>query len=264
MNAPRALGPRLRLMNPIVRLKVCLNGTRSLAEHPGLPVTPDQLAVSAGAAVAAGAEAVHVHPRDRFGAESLHADDVGAAVSAVRRTCPGIPVGVSTGLWISSDRQSLVAGWAALADSCRPDFASVNLSETGYVDVVKALDDAAIEIEAGVWSVADANALSLMDPVTRVLVEILDAPANTAAAVAQHVLDRLDELGVPGQRLLHGEGNACWPLVAHAGSLGLATRVGFEDTLLDPQGNRAHDNAALVRTALSMWLAASSLTGGKH
>jgi uncharacterized protein (DUF849 family) len=48
---------------PIERMKVCLNGGRSRADHPGVRPTPEELAASAAAAVAAGAEAVHLHPR---------------------------------------------------------------------------------------------------------------------------------------------------------------------------------------------------------
>jgi uncharacterized protein (DUF849 family) len=116
------------------RLKVCLNGAR-----PGAPSTPDELATAAAAAVAAGAEAVHLHPRDHRGAESLRPDDVAAAVGAVREACPGVPVGVTTGLWICDGdvrtRHAYIAAWAELSQ--RPDFASVNVSEPGFGDVVE-------------------------------------------------------------------------------------------------------------------------------
>jgi uncharacterized protein (DUF849 family) len=100
------------------RIKVCVNGGRGREEHPGVPLTAAELAAAAAAAVAAGAEAVHMHPRDARGRESLLAADVGAAVAAVRRACPGVPVGVSTGLWISGGdvpaRRAVVGGWAGL------------------------------------------------------------------------------------------------------------------------------------------------------
>ena len=86
---------------PVRTLKACLNGKRTRAEHPAVPVTPAELASSAAAAVAAGAEAVHLHARNPAGTESVQAADVGAAVAAVRQACPDTPVGVSTGLWIT-------------------------------------------------------------------------------------------------------------------------------------------------------------------
>jgi hypothetical protein len=35
-------------------------------------------------------------------------------------------------------------------------------------------------------------------------------------------------------RRLHGEGPACWPLIAYAGTPGLPTRIGLEDTTTGP------------------------------
>ncbi len=60
------------------RVKACLNGERSKDQHPAVPVTPAELAAEAAAAVNAGAEAVHIHPRGSDTAESILADDVGA------------------------------------------------------------------------------------------------------------------------------------------------------------------------------------------
>src|SRR3984957_189856 len=121
---------------PVCTLKACLNGNRPRAENPAVPVTPAELARDAAAAVAAGAEAVHLHARGPDGAESVRAADVGAAVAAVRAACPGTPVGVSTGLWITGGdaaaRHAAVAGWAGLEAAARPDFASVNVSEEGW------------------------------------------------------------------------------------------------------------------------------------
>ena len=117
----------------ITLVKACLNGKRSQAEFPAVPVTPAELARDAAAAVAAGAEAIHLHARGGDRAESVQAADVGAAVAAVRAACPGTPVGVSTGLWITrgdaAARQAAVAGWRDLAAAARPDFVSVNVSE---------------------------------------------------------------------------------------------------------------------------------------
>src|SRR5215469_8892709 len=105
-------------------MKACLNGQRRRADHPALPVTPAELAGSAAGAVLAGAEAVHLHPRGADGRESLLAADVGAAVAAIRQACPGVPVGVTTGLWVTAGdaaaRSAAVAGWAALDDRARP------------------------------------------------------------------------------------------------------------------------------------------------
>ncbi|MFJ4618591.1 3-keto-5-aminohexanoate cleavage protein [Streptomyces sp. NPDC088812] len=41
-----------------------------------------------------------------------------------------------------------------------------------------------------------------------------------------------------------------WPVLRLAGRLGLATRIGLEDTLVLPDGRRALSNAQLVTAAL--------------
>lgn len=248
----------------IERIKACLNGSRRRDEHPGVPISAEELATAAAGAVAAGAEALHLHPRDRVGAQSLHAGDVAAAITAVRRACPGVPVGVTTGLWINGgdvgQRLATVAGWVDLPAAARPDFASVNASEPGFAELVATLQRAGIAVEAGVWSTADVQVLAGGGAAgwTRILVEIVDGSADAAVAAADAILARLDELGVPGPRLLHGERATCWPLVAHAGRLGLPTRIGLEDTTVGPRGEPVADNTDLVRRGLALWTAAAS------
>ena len=244
----------------VARMKVCLNGGRSTREHAATPITPDQLAVSAAAAVAAGAEAVHLHPRRAGGAESLHVTDVGAAVAAVRRACPGTGIGVSTGLWMADGnvarRRSLVQAWSDLLPGARPDFASVNVHERGFADLTGDLLAMGIAVEAGVWSARDADRLAASGVATapiRVLVEVVGAARSMAVAAADAVLARLDATGSRLPRLLHGEDDACWPLVAHAGRLGLPTRIGLEDTLTGPRGEPVSGNADLVRLGLEAW-----------
>ncbi|MEV4133470.1 3-keto-5-aminohexanoate cleavage protein [Dactylosporangium sp. NPDC049742] len=239
------------MLHPIARIKVALNGGRRPGAHPALPCTPAELAAAAREAVAAGAEAVHLHPRDAGRRESLDAADVGAAVAAVRETCPSTPVGVTTGLWVTgrdvAARQRAVDAWSALPPVQRPDFASVNVAEPGLTELLATLRALGVAVEAGVWSVDDAAALAIVD-VPRILVEVM-SPATDALAV----LARLDEVGARGQRLLHGDGELCWPMVALAGRLGLPTRIGLEDTLTAPDGGPVTGNADLVRHALSVW-----------
>ncbi|GAA4224492.1 3-keto-5-aminohexanoate cleavage protein [Streptosporangium album] len=237
-------------------IKACLNGSRAPGDHPALPLTPLELAEAAREAREAGASAVHTHPRDETGRESLSAAHIGAAVRAVRRACPGLPVGVSTGLWITGGdvdaRRAAVLGWAGLSPQDRPDFASVNLAEPGFSDLWHHLRRLGVDVEAGVWSVDDADTLAGTGlECVRVLVEVVGGSADTAVSRAHAVLGRLDELAVPGPRLLHGEEEPAWILVDEAGHLGLATRIGLEDVLHSPEGGPVDGNADLVRLALA-------------
>jgi len=177
-----------------VLLKACLNGARRADEHPALPLTVDAMVADAAACVAAGAGAIHLHPRDADGRESLAADVVDDTVRRVRAAC-GVPVGVATGAWVEPDperRAALVGAWTA------PGFASVNLSEPGAEAVMRALlDRGLVGIEAGVWSVADAERLAatgLAGALTRVLVEVIDVPREAAPGAARAIDAALDRL----------------------------------------------------------------------
>jgi uncharacterized protein (DUF849 family) len=156
-------------------------------------------------------------------------------------------------------RRDDIAGWADLLPQQRPDFASVNVSEPGWQELLASLDGAGIAAEAGVWSVADADAVASAESEwLRILVEVSDAPAMVATERADEILAELGSAGVSAPVLLHGEDESCWPLVAHAGRLGLATRIGLEDVLAGPQGQQVGDNAELVRLALVEWTLAQS------
>ena len=85
------------------RIQACLNGARARGFHPRLPLTAAELAADAAACAAAGAVALHIHPRDMNGEETLDPEAVGVAVAAVRRAAPGLHVSVSTGDWIEQD-----------------------------------------------------------------------------------------------------------------------------------------------------------------
>ncbi|MGY2061467.1 3-keto-5-aminohexanoate cleavage protein, partial [Nocardia gipuzkoensis] len=49
--------------------------------------------------------------------------------------------------------------------------------------------------------------------------------------------------------LLHGEDAGAWPVLAVAAARGLATRIGLEDVLTDPDATPVSDNAVLVAAA---------------
>lgn len=233
-------------------LKACLNGARRLDEHHAIPFTAAAMAADAAACVTAGAGAIHLHPRDADGRETLADDVIDATVREVRAAC-GVPVGVATGAWVEPDperRASLVRAWR------EPDFASVNLSEPGAAAVMTALlDEGHVGVEAGVWSVADAESLAATghaDRLTRVLVEIIGIPAAEAAAAARDIDAALDRLGITAPRLHHGEEDASWPVLAQGAALGRQLRIGLEDTLRRPDGSLTAGNVELVRLARAL------------
>lgn len=237
-------------------IKACLNGGTSQDEHPTVPWSPSELASDAVLAVAAGAAAVHIHPRDDQGCETLDSRSVLAAVAAIRAGVPGVPIGVTTGLWAAAGdparRMALVSGWAG-AD--RPDFASVNLSEPGARELAELLTDLDIAVEAGVWTVADADALASAgfgSDVLRILVEPQDRSPKGAAALAAAIDAALDQHEFTVPRLHHGYGLATWAVLRAAAARGRDIRVGLEDTVVLPDGTPAKGNAELVVAAVQI------------
>ena len=220
-------------------LQAALNGPYTKGDHPAVPVTPGELAADARACVAAGARAIHLHPRDGDGRESVGAEVVDAVVREVRAAC-GVPVGVSTGAWIEPDLERRLASIGAWSE---PDYASVNVSEEGAFAVMRALRERGIGVEAGVWTPDDAQRLTKEAPegLTRILVEPVDADPDTAVALIEEI-----EAALPGgaTRLGHGDGAATWPILHAAVARGWDTRIGMEDT-------READNVTLVARAMS-------------
>ncbi|MCX5401379.1 3-keto-5-aminohexanoate cleavage protein [Streptomyces sp. NBC_00102] len=231
-------------------LQVCLNGARLRDECAQLPVTPGELASAARAAVAAGAQDVHLHPKNHDGEDTMEPAAVAAALTAVRAAVPGVPVGVTTGAWTTpgpAERVSRVRSWTVL-----PDHASVNWHEDGAATVADALLDRGIGVEAGIYSGTHAAERFLGWPrshrVLRVLAEITDTAPQAAIHAATGLLEEL--LAAPGPSvLLHGENDAAWAVLRMAASLGLDMRIGLEDVLRLPDGTPTGSNADLVRAA---------------
>lgn len=235
-------------------LKVCLNGTRW--PHDRVPVTPSQVAEEAAASVAAGAEAIHVHPRGDRGRQSLDPDLVDLTLAAIRRAAPGVPVGVTTLASIvpdPDDRLSLVRRWSA-PHAGGPDFASVNWHEPGAMDVANALRVKGIGVEAGIFTPHSAAGFVGSHwpwQVMRVLVEAIPgaSPGGYGVWAADRILAALGPQ--PSAVLVHGEEEWAWPVLRWAQARGYDVRIGLEDTLFDETGRRVSSNAELVAAALA-------------
>jgi uncharacterized protein (DUF849 family) len=228
-----------------MRVKACLNGGRTRAEHPAVPLTPAELAADAIAVRRAGAFAVHLHPRDGGGTETLDARACDSAVAAVWAAVPGMPVGLSSSEQIDPDpfaRAAAIRAWRR-----PPDFVSVNVSELGWAGIFRAAMHAGIGVEAGLATPADAEEFArspFVHRALRALVEV-DGGAEEARATAQLIPDDLPQLW-------HGYDERTWEVVSAAAVEGIDVRIGLEDTLVLPDGPVAADNAQLVAAAVAL------------
>lgn len=213
-------------------LKACINGAR-------VAMTPSQIAIEAAMCLAAGADAIHAHVYDANGRESLAEADVAAVVSLAR-------VGISTGAWIipnEDDRVRAIGEWLVM-----PEFVSVNFIEEGAYEVAQMLFTAGVGIEAGLSdSVAARRFVKFGIPCIRILFEPQEQSVDDALRNVDAMERIVADLDLP--RVLHGFDATAWPLLAEAKRRGYGGRIGFEDTLLMPDGTRAESNAALVIAA---------------
>lgn len=244
-------------------INACLNGDRHPRVHPRIPVTPSELAEAAVASIEAGAEMVHIHPRDLAGNETFRVEPVVAALNAIReRVATRISVTTRDGIVESPQAKlALIREWPG-PDDGGPDCASVNWHEPGAEDVAKTLRLKGIGVEAGIWSPAAATQF-VSGPwpwqVERVLVELIPGytPGSQGTWAAERVMAALGMSPVPV--LVHGENDWAWPVLRWAKSAGHDVRIGLEDTLVLPSGSGAMDNADLVRAARDLPLDASTV-----
>lgn len=229
-------------------IEACLNGPRGKWDHPRVPMTPAELAEDGAETERAGAAALHIHPKDPDGIDSLDGEHVMNALAAVKSRVR-VPIGVTTGDWILPDpgqRIAAIQKWHYL-----PDFASVNFHETGAQEVADTLLKLGVKIEAGLFH-ADAIDEWRKWPGhqhggIRVLIELRPTlDEERVAAEADRLLTLVRDTRTSAPILLHGEDSSCWPALRYAFGHGLQTRIGLEDTLTNAAGETAVSNAALM------------------
>jgi uncharacterized protein (DUF849 family) len=232
------------------RLQAALNGDR---EHPALPRTPSEIAADAAAAVAEGAQVVHLHPYDDQGRQTFAAEPCAAAIRAVRAACPGVPISLSTSAEIDPDprrRYDSISRWTE-----PPDLVSANQGEAGITELCELLVRRGIGIEAGLLRVDDARAFvasGLADSCVRVLVEPLDNDPEQAVADAATMERLLAEAEIDLEQVHHGDQLASWAVNRWAIPRGHGIRTGLEDTPVLPDGQLAAGNAELVAAAAAL------------
>jgi uncharacterized protein (DUF849 family) len=241
-------------------LQVTPNGPWGKDVHPNMPVTIDELLQDLRECFRAGATGVHLHVRDETGAETLDPVVVNETCRRVREVAGEVGVapeiGLTTGEWIVPElgrRKAMIREWEAV------DCATVNLSEKGFEDVMQVMLDSGIGIDVGLWAPAEIDMIlssGFLPHLQRVSIELAPGEPHFLTGdpsdLAQQVNDALDEAGCRCPRLTHGMNDWTWPLVKDAFRRGHDTRVGFEDSVLLPNGTRAQDNAQLVQAALAL------------
>ena len=178
-------------------IKAAINGGRLKADHPAVPVTPQEQAAAIVECLQAGANAIHLHVRftgdsvaegDQLEKESLYPEDVAQTLLAIRAGAPKALVGLSTGAWILPHpaRYQAAQDWTVL-----PDFASVNFSEDGAVELTKLLLSRGVGVEAGLCDAAATDVLASTG-LTASCIRLLLEPQDQEMKQALETVDAME------------------------------------------------------------------------
>lgn len=254
-------------------LTCALNGVLTDPKRHSVPVTPEELGISARQAFDEGASVFHIHFRDqREGMGHMPTWDPVVAkecVDAIRQACPGALINQSTGV-VGPDVSGPIACMAAV----QPELAACNAGSLNYLKtrrdgswawppmlfdnpvakIQKMLDAMALtstipEFECFDLGILRSVGLYLHNGMAK------KAQVNFVMGVASGMpLDvELMELllkykpeGSPWQATLIGR-QQIWPLHRRAAELGGMLRTGLEDTFYGEDGEKVSTNAALIR-----------------
>lgn len=239
-------------------IAVAPNGARKTkADHPALPITPDELSATARSCVDAGATMIHLHVRDASGAHSLDAGRYREATAAVRESCgDSIVIQVTTeavGRYTPDEQMACIRALEPEAASFAvreliPDVASEADAKAffGWVQ------EAGIQAQFILYSPEDVErfealvARGVLPAGRQLLLFVLGRYAKDQTSEPHELLPfiQANQSGHPWAVCAFGPKEAACALTAAA--LGGHARVGFENNLFLPDGQLAPNNAALV------------------
>jgi len=171
-------------------------------------------------------------------------------IKAFRKRLKNIPIGISTGAWIEPDltkRLSHIASWNYF-----PDFVSINYHEIGFEKVTELITEKGIGIEVGLNSLESAKNFvdsKLEGSFIRILIEPMEQELQSAMETVEKIENQIQKSGPDLPFLLHGFDETCWDILKLAIERNYDTRIGFEDTLLLPNGLGAKTNSELMTKA---------------
>ncbi|NUO88966.1 MAG: 3-keto-5-aminohexanoate cleavage protein [Cupriavidus sp.] len=248
-------------------------------QHPGLPVTPAQIADAALEAAEAGAAAAHIHVRDpETGRPSMSLDYYADVMDRIRKRNRALIINLTTGpggRFVPSEHEPRVAapGTTLLHPAkrvehiaaLRPDVCSLDLNTMNSgADVVintpanvrkmaGIIRDAGVMPELEIFDSGDLNmALDFIRD------GVLDGPGLWTfvlgvkygfAPTPETIFYARNMLPAGAHWSAFGIGRAEFPIVAQAWLAGGHVRVGLEDNIYLEKGVLAPDNAALVAKA---------------
>jgi uncharacterized protein (DUF849 family) len=251
-------------------------------QHPGLPITPEQIARSTIEAAKAGAAVAHLHVRDpQMGSPSMEVALYREVVERIRESGSDILINLTTGpggRFVPGEDDPKVAGPGTNllpperrvehVVALRPDICSLDLNTMWFgasvvintpksaATMARAIRAAGVLPELEVFDSGDiqlahqllADGTLARPPLFQVVLGI----RNGFPATPETLLYAKSLLPADAMWAAMGIGRMEFPIVAQACLLGGHVRVGLEDNLYLSKGELAPSNAALVERAATL------------
>lgn len=266
-------------MNDRIILTCAVTGSADVKDkHPGLPVTPEEIASAAIESAKAGAAIAHIHVRDpKTGTAARDLELYIETAKLIRASDTDIILNITTGMGgdlIPSATDPAIAGpgsdmispaervqhiEAIKPEICTLDCGSFNYSLTAYIATLNMLRESATRIQqAGVRPEIEAFELGHIWQAKQLIKEnLLDKKAlfqlcmgipYGAEGTTRNVVTMFDALPSGVSWGAFGIGRQEMPMLAQSVIMGGNARVGLEDNLYLERGVLA-TNAQLVRCA---------------
>ena len=228
----------------------------SKARHPGLPVSPDEIAIAAQGAVEAGAAIIHLHVRDEAGRPTQRTDVFLETTQKIKARTDCI-VQYSTGGAAGTPLEARIAPLSLKPEMATLSMGTLNFGEEIFENTEKIILAIGQAIrEAGALPELEIFDAGMMDTMHRFLHKgllaqpfhvnlVMGVPGGIGGDLKRLLL--LIELLPAGQRwTVSGIGGCQLPLAVHAMALGGHVRVGYEDNIYYRKGELARSNAQFV------------------
>lgn len=243
-------------------IMIAPNGARlGKADHPALPLSVGEIAQTAKACRGAGADALHLHVRDRNGDHALDPRLYREALAHLATEVPDMPVQITTE---AVGRFSVEEQFACLSD-LRPQWTSVSVREMSRdVHIARRLyafaHDNGTRLQHILYDTADATLLAqwqadgIVQPDQNEVILVLGRYADGLPSDPEAL--RVFHAALPPDTpwMICAFGSSEHACLREAARLGGDLRVGFENSRTAGDGTEWADNAASV-TALVASLA---------
>ncbi|MBU0991335.1 MAG: 3-keto-5-aminohexanoate cleavage protein [Proteobacteria bacterium] len=242
--------------DPLIITCAVTGAELSKTDHPDLPVTPDEIALSAAHAVEAGASIIHLHVRDEKGMPTQRKDVFASVTRKIRKACNCI-IQYSTGGAAGTPLQDRIA-----PVSLKPDMATLSMGTVNFgADIFENSENTILSVYKEIRKYECMPELEIfdvgmIDTVNRFLVKgllaepfhvnfVMGVPGGIAGEAKRLLM--LKDILKPGQTwTVSGIGKCQLNLATHAMALGGHVRVGFEDNIYYRKGELAVSNAQFV------------------